>query len=253
MIITFNNKTFNRYQNDVIFDKTGAEVSPGLYDVESYTAEEATWIDKTSFSLDENSTTSFNLGDEILLAVNGFDEKNVISETDYTNKKYKVTKIISMVSSTLTVVKNFVTYTPSGLTDGEYYFFGDNEAIFVSNRFASVYIPFKILSLRNQNLTSLLKEYETGAFNLEADNSIWGDLSYIEEPYKIVDIGQYRELKILKILALVESAKFKGETSANTQYDNFLKKVVNNVKVNSNGSVNVAGDTYDSWDISFGS
>lgn len=253
MIITYNNKSFNRYQNDVIFDKTGAEVSPSLYDVESYTAEEAVWVDKTTFSLGENSTTTFNLGDEILITVNGFDEKNIIAEADYVNKKYKTAKIISMVTSTLTVVKNFVTYTPSGLTDGEYYFFGDNEVIFVSNRFAGVYIPFKILSLRNNNLTSLLKEYETSALNLEADNSIYGDLSYIEEPYKIVDIGQYRELKILKILALIESAKFKSETSANTAYDNFLKKVINNVKVNSNGSVNVAPDAYSSWTIGFGS
>lgn len=253
MIITYNNKSFNRYQNDVILDKTGAEISSSLYDVEEYTPEEATWVDKTTFSLDEDSETVFNLGDEILLTVNGFDEKNIIAETDYVNKKYKTAKIISMVTSTLTVVKNFVTYTPSGLTDGEYYFFKDNEAIFVSNRFASVYIPFKILSLRNQNLTSLLKEYETGAFNLEADSSIYGDLSYIEEPYKIIDVGQYRELKILKILALVESAKFKGETSANTAYDNFLKKVINNVKIGSNESINVAADSYSSWDISFGS
>ena len=253
MIITFNNKTFNRYQSDPILDKNGSEVSSDLYDIERYVPEEATWVDKTSFSLDENSETVFNLGDEILMTVNGFDEKNIISETDYVNKKYKVAKIISMATSTLTVVKNFVTYTPTGLTDGEYYFFGDNEAIFVSNRFASVYIPFKILSLRNQNLLSLLKEYETTAFNLEADNSIYADLSYMTEPYKIVDIGQYRELKILKILALIESAKFKNEISANTQYDNYLKKVVNSVKIGSNGSINVANDVYADWDISFGS
>lgn len=252
MIITFNNKTFKYPISSPLLNEFGIEISSDLYDVEGYEFEDATWVDKFTFSLDEGSTTTFELGDEIVIDVNGFEEKNIIVEINPTDLKYKVAKVISILTSTIQVKKNFALYTPTGLTNDTYYFFNTNESIYISNRFASVMIPYRILSLRNNNLISMLKEYETEAFNNEADNSIYGDLSYLGNPYKIIDIGQYRELKILKILALVESSRYKNEISARTDYDNYLKKVVNVVKISDTGVADVKKSLYGSWDITFG-
>lgn len=243
-----------------ILDKNGSAISSSYYTIEQFSFETVTWVDKFTFSVTasedpEVETTSFDEGDEIVFEIDGFKTKNIISQVNTEDGIYRCNKVISPTSTTLKVKKNFCVFHFDSLTEDEYYFNKSNETFYCSNRYASVYLPYNILVLRNANLSTLLKENETEGYNLEADNSLYSDLSYLGNPYKVVDLGVYRELKIKKILSLIEISKYKDSNNQvyTNDYINSLKSAVNNVKIDdTTGSIEVKKSLYDSWNIKIG-
>lgn len=242
-----------------ILDKQGSQISSSYYTIEQFSFEEVAWVSKFDFSVTasedpEIETTTFDEGDEIVFEIDGFKTKNIISQVNIEDGIYRCNKVISPASTTLKVKKNFCIFHFSNMTEDEYYFNKSNETFYCSSRYSSVFIPYNILVLRNANLSTLLKENETEGYNLEADNSLYSDMSYMGDPYKIVDLSQYRELKIKKILSLIELSKYKD--SANQVFTNdyiqSLKSVVNNVKIDDKGSIDVKKSLYSSWSISYG-
>jgi hypothetical protein len=247
----------------LLLDKTGNAISNTMYSITQYAYSDATLIDKYTFQIvepetppEEYVTPTFDEGDEILLKIDGFTQKNVITQCNVDDGIYKCNKIISLATVTqLKVKQNYVTFNTTALVDEEYYFNESNEVFYCSKRHASVFIPYSILCLRNSNLTTLLKENETQSYNDEADNSIYGDLSYLGDPFKIVDVGQYRELKIKKILSLIETAKYRDSNNRqyNTEYSEYLKSVTNIVKIDeTTNSIEVKQSIHGNFDISFG-
>lgn len=242
-----------------ILDKNGSAISSSYYTIEQFTFEEVTWVSKFDFSVTasedpEVETTTFDEGDEIVFQIDGFSTKNIISQVNTEDGIYRCNKVISPTITTLKVKKKFCVFHFTGLTEDEYYFNKSNETFYCSSRHASVVIPYNILVLRNANLSTLLKENETEGYNNEADNSLYSDLSYLGNPYKVVDLGVYRELKIKKILSLVELSKYKDSNNNvyTNDYINSLKSAVNNVKIDDKGSIEVKKSLYNSWNISYG-
>lgn len=263
MEIIQNNSTLKYHSPLLLLDKAGNAISNELYSIEQFDFKNATFIDKFTFQVDDSETPpegvipySLQEGDEILLKIDGFTQKNVITQCNNDDKIYKCSKIISLATVTeLKVKPNFCVFHFTALTDDEYYFNETNETFYCSKRHASVHIPFAILCLRNANLTTLLKESEVNQYNKEADSSIYADLSYLSNPFSIVDLSQYRELKIRKILALIETSKYRDSNNKtfNDEYNNYLKSVVNVVKIDEDTkSIEVKKSINNSFDIKFG-
>lgn len=250
-----------------ILDKNGSAISSSFYTVEQFSFVDVTWIDKFTFQVDTPEPVepapitpdviqTFDEGDEIIIEIAGFNTKNIITQCNTDDGIYRCQKVISSLTADLKVKRNFCIFHFTNLTENEYYFNKSNETFYCSTRYASVYIPFSILCLRNANLITLLKENETEAYNLEADNSLYSDLSYLSDPFKIVDLGVYRELKIKKILSLIELSKFKDSNNQvyTNDYINSLKSAINNVKIDATtNSIEVKKSLYANWDVNFGS
>lgn len=254
MILVSQDGSFKYHSSFPLLDKNGAAVSSEKYSTSTEEFEECNWIDKTTFQLDEESETVFEVNDEILLKIDGFSEKNIITYVNEDDKKYKVAKVISQNTSALKVKKNFFLYTLISLAEG-YYFFKNNETIAVFNRFASIFIDFNTLVTRNKNILGLFRENDVIGFNKEALNSVFGDLSYLGDPFRLIDIGVFRELMVRKILSLVEMSYFRNDANATftADYNLFLKNAVNNVKLDKDTStVEVEEQLYDSWDLHLG-
>lgn len=237
MILCFPGSSFKYHKDYPLITETGTALTvSGNYAITDFTAEEATYVDR--FTLKIADGTEYTPGDNVIISIDGFEYKNRVAEVDSTNDNIRLTKELPFdkSASDFTVKKDFYLYEIDADCPAGYYRFKNGEVVLIKSEFQSVQIDFASLITRNRNIIGLFEEADFLDFNKEALNSVYGDLSYLKDVWNVLDISQFRELIIKKILVLIELNFFKDETRYMEDYDKFLLKVINVVTLK--GEVN---------------
>lgn len=245
MILVYPGSSFKYYKDFPILKETGENLTEsGNYAITDFASEIAAYINR--FTLEIYAT--YEVGDNIRIAVDGFEHKNRVAEVDIENKKIKLSKELPFDKelSHFTVKKDFYLYEIDEDCEAGYYRFKNGEVILIRSEFQSIQIDFASLITRNRNILGLFEEADFVDYNREALNSVYGDLSYLKNVWNILDISQFRELIIKKILVLIELNFFKDEQKYIEDYDKYLQKVINVVtlkgEVNETPTSNIGND-----------
>ena len=172
-------------------------------------------------------TTVF-AGDNVCVNTDGFDTMNVIIAVDVTNKKIKLkTPLLALGSTFVASIKEY-TYNILSTCTEDFYRFKDGEALLVRSALQSMTIDYSSVIARDVSLASKFTVGDFVVVNKEALNSVYGDLSYLKDVWNNIDTGAFRELLILKILAIADNS---GATKHIINYENFKKSAINTVKL----------------------
>lgn len=172
-------------------------------------------------------TTVFS-GDNININIDGFDTMNVITAVDIENKRIKIkSPLLPSGSTFLLSVKEFRYNILSTCKEG-FYRFKDGESVLIRSEIQNMSIDYASVVTRDFSLSTQISQGDFVNLNREALNSVYADLSYLKDVWNIIDIGQFRELIILKLLAM---ADHKESVKHMTNYDNYLKNVINLIKL----------------------
>lgn len=261
MIISYPDNSIKTKFNYPLLKEDGTLLSTSYYSITSMLEEECTWVDKMTVEIvvDEEEPVpyvfNYESGDNVILVIDGKIQFNRIEEIDPTNYKIKLSKIVSISApTTLTIKGDYNIYTFDETCPEDYYRMKNNELVIVKSTFQNCYIDFSSLVTRNRRVIGLFKECDMRMYNQEALNSVYADLSYLKDVWNIIDAGQFRELIMLKILCIIESNHYPTETSARTDYSNFLKIVINIIKVDqTSNTTDVKGSINGSWSYRLGS
>lgn len=196
----------------------------------------ATWSDRLTLTLKEETIGEgdypvFYMGDNVILTVNGFTQLNSIVGVDSTNHKVKLSKVISTISSTVTITKNYYTYVIKNTCANGYYRFSNNELIIVRDDYLNLFVNYDTLRIHDKNVVGLLEESELVAYNSEGMNGIYADLSYIPDAFRLLDGGQIKQLLTYKILSLIEEAHYDNKSKFAAIYQNKLKQILTPFKL----------------------
>jgi hypothetical protein len=175
---------------------------------------------------------------------------------DNTNHKIKLSKVVSSLSTTVTIKKDYHLYTISSTCPEGYYRFKNNELVIIKNCYLNLYIDYNTLKTLNKSMSGLLDESDLVSVNREGLNQIYADLCYIPDFYRLLDSEQLRQLLAKKILAIVESANYSDKIQFKTEYDNYLKIMVTNFKIDKDNKVDVEEQIEESeggWSYRLGS
>lgn len=168
-------------------------------------------------------------GDNVCINIDGFDTMNVITGVDVTNKKIKLkTPLLPSGSTFKASIKEYTYNILSTCVEG-FYRFKDGEALLVRSAIQSMTVDFSSVIARDLSLAARFTVGDFVSVNKEALNSVYGDLSYLKKVWNVIDIGQFRELLILKILAIADNS---GAVKHIQNYENFKKEVINTVMLN---------------------
>lgn len=240
MILINPSGSFKYPKSYPLLTESGTLLSTSYYTITTdATSYDCSWISKDLIQLtipeddEEFVIPEFEVGDNVILTVDGIKQSNVIKEIDPTNNKYRFKRIVSIVTGTITIKKDYSLYEIKSDCPSAIYRFKNNEICIVREEFIDLYITLSSLITRNHRVVGLFDESDMVMYNSEALASIQGDLSYKSEAWLTLDTGGFRELLILKILALIESSRYNNETTARTEYSNYLKQVILNSKVSS--------------------
>ena len=260
MILINQSSTFKYNRSFPLISEDGTLLSTSYYSITTDSTDyECTWLAKDLIQLtipeddEEFVIPEFEIGDNVILIINGVKQSNVIKEvsTDY---KYRFKKIVSIATGTITIRKDYSVYEIGSNCPSGVYRFKNGEICFVNEVFMNMFITLSSLITRNHRVVGLLDEADMIGYNSEALMSIQGDLSYKPESWMLLDVGAFRELLILKILALIETSRYSNETTSRTEYSNFLKQVILSVKVSTpSNTSDVKTSQNGSWDWRLGS
>ena len=226
MILCFPGSSFKYAKNYPLLTEAGSLLTvSGNYSVSDFAFKIATYVDRFSLEV----TETFEVGDNIVIKIDGFETKNRVAEVDNDNSVIKLSKELPFdkSASEYEVKKDFYLYEIDEDCPPGYYRFKNGELVLIRSEFQSLTIDFASLITRNRNIIGLFEEADFYDFNREALNSVYGDLSYLKDVWNVIDISQFRELIIKKILVLIELNYFKDETRYIEDYDKYLKNVIN--------------------------
>jgi len=231
MIISTKTGTIKKPLFDsTIYDTDGDSIT--TFTVNTIADEVGTSLDgyRVSFS----SNTSFVKGDSVLIKeTDGILRQNVIEEVgdDVIKLQERLQSFDSGV--TITVKPDFVSITLNMSEEGIYYF-TDNEALIISTTYFNIQIPFGAVSNRYANLK---QDSNMPLMNQEAKYSVFADFSFDPLFFRKLDMGQLRELVLLKMLAILEDELPEDFIKHQTNYDNFKQSVVNILAITEEGEI----------------
>lgn len=167
-------------------------------------------------------------GDNININIDGFDTMNVITAVDIENNRVKIKS--PLLASGLTFLLSVKEYTYNILSTCKegFYRFKDGESVLIRSEIQNMTIDYASVITRDFSLSTQISQGDFVNLNREALNSVYADLSYLKDVWNVIDIGQFRELIILKLLAM---ADHKDSIKHLTNYDNYLKNVINLIKI----------------------
>ena len=226
MILSFPGSTFKRNSQYPILSEDGSSLLlANNYSITSpIGAVTATKIDNYTLGVASDFLVTVFPGDNVCINTDGFDTMNIITGIDVTNKRIKIKSPLSPTGSTFKAsIKEYTYNILSTATEG-FYRFKDGEALLIRSAIQSMQIDFSSVIARDLSLAARFTVGDFVSVNKEALNSVYGDLSYIKQIWNIIDIGQFRELLILKILAIADNS---GATKHIQNYENFKKEVIN--------------------------
>lgn len=263
MIIAYPDSSIKTKFNYPLLKEDGTLLSTSYYSITSMVDEECTWVDKMTIQItvdEENPEPipyEFNheSGDNVILTIDGKIQFNRIEEIDPTNYKIKLSKIVSLMAPTTLFIKgDYNIYTFDEDCPESYYRMKNNELVIIKNTFQNIYIDFSSLVTRNKRVIGLFKECDMRMYNQEALNSVYADLSYLKDVWNIIDASQFREMVMLKILSIIEQNHYPNETNFRTSYSDYLKVVINVIKVSATtNTTDVKSSMSGGWSWTLGS
>ena len=231
MILCFPSGSFKRQTQYPILSEDGTSLTlTDNYSITApITAVATTKVDSFTVAAGSDFLATISPGDNICINIDGFDTMNVITGVDVTNKKIKLKT--PLLPSGLTFKASIKEYTYNILStcaEG-FYRFKDGEALLIRSAIQSMQIDFSSVIARDLSLAARFTVGDFVSVNKEALNSVYGDLSYLKKVWNVIDIGQFRELLILKILAIADNS---GAVKHIQNYEMFKKEVINQVMLN---------------------
>ena len=240
MIITTSDSNFKYETNIPILNEDGTEVDESLYEIsEEGTFEEVSMTDKLTIVLDGESTSSFELGDNVIVSVNGFEYPNVITIVNPTSKQYKISKPIIQYTGEIKIKKNFFVYTLSSNLPNGYYHLTNNELIIINNSFLNITIDYNTLITKDKRCSSLLEPSDIPSYNKTGLDEIYADFSYIPDFHRYLDGPVLKVLLCKKILALIEESHWDGSSRYKESYNSAKDKYILNFKTDKEGKTEV--------------
>lgn len=240
MILCFPNSSFKRKTQYPILKEDGTSLSlTDNYNIDApLTAVTGTKIDNFTLEITdpepEGEETIIPFcsvvfaGDNININIDGFDTHNVITAVDVTSNRLKLKSTLLASGSTfLASVKEYTYNILSTCTEG-FYRFKDGESLLIRSEIQNMSIDYASVIIRDFSLSSQISVGDFVNLNKEALNSVYADLSYLKDVWNVIDIGQFRELIILKLLAM---ADHKDSIKHLTNYDNYKNSVINLIKI----------------------
>ena len=231
MLLCFPSGSFKRQTQYPILSEDGTSLSlTDNYSITSpITAVTATKIDNYTLGVGSDFLATVSAGDNVCINIDGFDTMNVITGVDVTNKKIKIkTPLLPSGSTFKASIKEYTYNILSTCVEG-FYRFKDGEALLIRSAIQSMQIDFSSVIARDLSLAARFTVGDFVSVNKEALNSVYGDLSYLKKVWNVIDIGQFRELLILKILAIADNS---GAVKHIQNYEMFKKEVINQVMLN---------------------
>lgn len=245
MILCFPGSSFKRQSQYPILSEDGTSLLlTNNYDISTpVAAVTATKIDNFTVSITDPTAPNPNPsgvvitpfcstvfpGDNICINIDGFDTMNIVTGVDTTNKRIKLKTPLLPSGSTFKASIKEYTYNILSTCAEAFYRFKDGEALLVRSAIQSMQIDYSSVIARDLSLAARFTVGDFVSVNKEALNSVYGDLSYLKKVWNVIDMGQFRELLILKILAIADNS---GATKHITNYDNYKKEVINTVMLN---------------------
>lgn len=261
MILINQDSTFKYNRSFPLISEDGTLLSTSYYSITTDSTDyECTWLAKDLIQLtipeddDEFVVPEFEVGDNIILTINGIEQSNIIKEIDQTNNKYRLKKIVSVVTSTITIRKNYSVYEIKSDCPEAYYRFKNGEVVLVQNRFMNMFISLSTLIFRNHRVGGLLDEAEIVGINQTALDGVYADLSYLKDVWNTLDVGVFKELLTLKCLAIIEQSHYSNEKVFNEAYNSFKKESINWLKQDIDSTTtDVKQSVRTSWSWTLGS
>lgn len=243
MILINQSGTFKYNRSFPLIKEDGTLLSTSYYTVTTDSTDyTCSWISKDLIQLtipvevepepvpgEEFIIPEFEVGDNVVLIINGVRQSNVIKEvsTDY---KYRFKKIVSITTGTITIRKDYSVYEIGSDCPESYYRFKNGEMVLVQNRFMNMFISLSTLIFRNHRVGGLLDEAEIVGINQTALDSVYADLSYLKDVWNTLDVGVFKELLTLKCLSIIEQSHYNSEKVFNEAYNTFKKESINWLK-----------------------
>lgn len=260
MILINQSSTFKYNRSFPLISEDGTLLSTSYYSITTDSTDyECTWLAKDLIQLtipeddEEFVIPEFEIGDNVILIINGVKQSNVIKEvsTDY---KYRFKKIVSIATGTITIRKDYSVYEIKSDCPESYYRFKNGEVVLVQNRFMNMFISLSTLIFRNHRISGLLDESEIIGINQTALDGVYADLSYLKDVWNILDVGVFKELLTLKCLAIIEQSHYSSEKVFNDAYNSFKKECLNWLKQDiSTTTTEVKKGVNSSWNWTLGS
>lgn len=260
MILINQSSTFKYNRSFPLISEDGTLLSTSYYSITTDSTDyECTWLAKDLIQLtipeddEEFVIPEFEIGDNVILIINGVKQSNVIKEvsTDY---KYRFKKIVSITTGTITIRKDYSVYEIGSNCPEAYYRFKNGEVVLVQNRFMNMFISLSTLIFRNHRIGGLLDEAEIVGINQTALDSVYADLSYLKDVWNTLDVGVFKELLTLKCLAIIEQSHYSNEKVFNEAYNSFKKESINWLKQDINSTTtDVKQSVRSSWNYTLGS
>lgn len=252
MILVFPGATFDYEHNYPLLDEDGAALSTDYYSVTSPTFTAATKSDRFMFTLTD--ITGYESGDQITVKQDGFETNNVIAQIDKAGKRIRLETPVFESSSTFLVAKGKYSYLIKNNCPEAFYRFKNGESILVRSAIQTMTIDYASVITRDLSLTTQLTPGTFKNTNKEALNAVYADLCYLPKVWNVIDVGQLRELIVLKILELAERSK-NDATKHALAYEAFRVRVVSMFMLDDSSSVptsDIKKSAYGSYDIGLG-
>jgi hypothetical protein len=250
MILCYPGGSFEYENQFPILSEDGTALSSLYYSTTAPSEVEAIKQDRTTLLL--ASVTGLSSGMQIIVKQDGFITNNVITQVDVTGKRIRIETPLFESGSTFTVAAGKYTYVTQNTIPEGFYRFKNGESILIRQAIQTMTVSYSAVITRDVSLATSINHGTFKNLNAEALNSVYADLCYINNVWNIIDLGQFRELIILKILALAEKETIKHAAN----YENYLKRVENKVALDTTASVptsDVEQSLSDSYSLGLGS
>ena len=250
MILCYPGGSFEYEHNYPILSEDGTALSASYYGTTAPTSIEATKIDRVTLTL--ASVTGLTSGSQVVIKQDGFETNNVIVQIDTAGKRIRIETPLNDSASTFIVLAGKYTYTTQNTIPEGFYRFKNGESILVRQAIQTMTVSYSAVITRDVSLATAINHGTFKNLNAEALNSVYADLCYLPNVWNVIDLGQFRELIILKILAIAEKETIKHAAN----YENYLKRVENKVTLDTTTSVpttDVEKNIQSSYDLGLGS
>ncbi len=252
MILAFPGNTFEYEHNYPLLTESGVMLSTDYYSVTMPAFTSATKNDK--FMLTLTDIAGYESGDQIVIKQDGFETNNVISQIDKTGKRIRIETPLFDSSSTFSVSKGKYSYLIKNTCPEAFYRFKNGEAILVRSAIQSMNIDYASVITRDLSLSTQLNPGSFKNINKEAINSVYADLCHLPNVWDVLDLGQFRELIVLKLLAIAELGKHES-TKHGDAYESFRTRVVNFFMLDASSitpTSDIKKSSFDSYNIGLG-
>lgn len=252
MILCFPGNTFDYEYNYPLLDENGSALDTSYYSTTAPSFTNATKVDR--FVLTLTDITGYESGDQITIRQDGFDTNNVVAMIDKTGKKIRLETPLIDSSSTFSVAKGKYSYLIKNNCPEAFYRFKNGEAILVRSAIQSMSVDYASVITRDVSLSTQLNPGSFKNTNKEAINSVYADLCHLPNVWNVIDLGQFREMIVLKILAIAELGKH-DSIKHGVNYESFRTRVINMFMLDDTGSTptsDIKQNVYDSYNIGLG-